>query len=94
MITVQEAVALGCTDSSESCPIWMYNYLSSSTSYGGTVNDNNTANGASSNYGYWTMSANSSSSSTAWFVSYGGLVSSNFTKSPFFGARAVVVISK
>jgi len=38
MITVQEAQALGCTKDERSCPIWMYNYLSGVTNYGGTVN--------------------------------------------------------
>ena len=35
----------------------MYNYLSKSTSGSGTINDTNTTNGETTNYGYWTMSA-------------------------------------
>ncbi len=70
MITVQEAHGLGCTGSPKSCPIWMYNYLSfssssggsgsggSSSSNGGTVNQ--TGGEYGSNDGYWTMNANSS----------------------------------
>lgn len=49
MITYEEAVTVGCTASTK-CPIWMYNYLKESTSYGGTINDN------SSDNKYWTMS--------------------------------------
>ncbi len=38
MISPQETKALGCTSKYQSCPVWMYNYLHDSTSYGGTVN--------------------------------------------------------
>ena len=37
MITVQEAKALGCSEATKSCPIWMYNYLYKSSSNGGTA---------------------------------------------------------
>ena len=37
IITVQEAKALGCSESTKSCPIWMYNYLYKSSSNGGTA---------------------------------------------------------
>ncbi len=87
MITIQETNALGCTTSSKSCPNWMNNYLYNSTSYGGTVSDNNT-------YGYWTMSAYSSSSNYAWYVYFSGCVSYYYTTSTYSGARAVVEISK
>ena len=94
MITMQEALAVGCTESSQSCPNFMNNYLYNSTSYGGTVVDDTTANGASYNYGYWTVSADSSYSSTAWFVRFYGDVGSHYTTNTHFGARAVVVVNK
>ena len=89
MITMQEALSLGCTKSSQSCPNWMNNYLNESTSYGGTVNDTT----GDHNYGYWTMSANSSDTSSVWYVDSYGSVGS-IQPYPYFGARAVVVVSK
>ena len=94
MITMQEALALGCTTSSKSCPNFMNNYLYNSTSYGGTVNDTHTENGAGYNNGYWTMSATSSGTNSAWSVDYNGYVNSNYTTNANYGARAVVVVSK
>ena len=95
MITVQEAADLGCTSNYGSCPIWMYNYLSNSTSYGGTINDTTTANGASGNYGYWTMNANSSLADDAWHVyCYGRLGYNIMTYSTVNGVRLVVEINK
>ena len=94
MITLQEAKNLGCTENSKSCPIWMYNYLLASTTYGGTINDTTTADGVSSNSGYWTMNANSSNANNAWNVYYYGYLgrSNSYGTSP--GARAVVEINK
>ena len=89
MITMQEALSLGCTTSDQSCPNWMNNYLNGSTSYGGTVND--TTGG--DNYGYWAMSADSGASN-AWRVDYDGKVYNYFTTRTNSGARAVVVVSK
>ena len=94
MITMQEALALGCTLSERSCPNFMNNYLYNSTSYGGTVVDDTTANGASHNYGYWTMSADSSNSIGAWGVYFDGSVGNFSTTSTYYGARAVVVVNK
>ena len=90
MITMQEALALGCTTSQQSCPNWMINYLNESTNYGGTVNDTT----GSRNYGYWTMSAASSSSANAWYVRFSGYVGISSTSSTGIGARAVVVVNK
>ena len=90
MITKQEATALGCTTSDKSCPNWMNNYLHNSTSYGGTVNDTT----GDRNEGYWTMSASSSDSGSAWFVNYEGNVLRDRTTRTYYGARAVVVVSK
>ena len=89
MITMQEALALGCTTSSKSCPKFMNNYLSESTGNGGTVND--TTGGDNSIY--WTMSANSSDTNDAWYVAHSGFVYYG-TASASGGARAVVVVSK
>ena len=95
MITMQEAAAIGCTaNRSKSCPNFMNNYLYDSTSYGGTVNDTHTENGADHNYGYWTMSAYSSNSSYAWHVHYSGTVYDHYTTHLGNGARAVVVVNK
>jgi len=93
MITVQEAQGLGCTSSNSSCPIWMCNYLNSSTSYGGTVNQTGDVYGK--NWGYWTMNAVSSGSSRAWRVhSYRFLYKETEATSIGNGGRAVVVIEK
>ena len=94
MITMQEAYALGCTESSQSCPNFMNNYLFNSTSNGGTVVDDTTANGASHNYGYWTMSACTSNAYGAWLVYFSGNVYNHSSPSTSNGARAVVVVSK
>lgn len=91
MVTVQEATSVGCTGSNNSCPNFMNNYLNTSTSNGGTVNDST----GSANYGYWTMSASSSyPGSGAHSVSYHGCENSNFTTDTGNGARAVVVVNK
>lgn len=90
MITLQETTLLGCTDSYNSCPMWLH------------LHDGD--------YGYWTMSPYSSSSLTAWYVSYDqGSVQgddqvwdpinhvsehSNSTTSLNYDARAVVVVDK
>ena len=94
MITMQEALALGCTTSEHSCPNFMNNYLYNSTSYGGTVVDDKTANGASHNCGYWTMSASSSSAYSAWYVFFNGSVDYRGATYPGNGARAVIVVNK
>lgn len=96
MITLQEATALGCVTSQKSCPIWMYNYLYNSTSYGATQNDNTTD--PNTNSGYWTMSAYLSDKTRAWFIAREGVVYVNnqwgLTTSNIFGARAVIEVSK
>ena len=95
MITLQEAVDLGCTDTNSSCPKWMYNYLSNSTSYGGTVNDTAldpaTAKGM---LGYWTMNASSYYANNAWGISPKGIAASLNLYSNNYGIRAVVSIKK
>ena len=94
MITVQEAALLGCTTSDQSCPNWMNNYLSTSTSYRGTVNDTSHGPNSTNNNGYWTMSANSFSDNSAWLVDQFGYLYRLGVISTNFGARAVVQVSK
>jgi len=91
MITAQEAKLLGCKLANMgTCPVWMTNYLTSSTSYGGKVE------GEAS--GYWTMSATSFNSIYALYVNFTRMIrpletsGDNYT-SPV-GVRAVVVIDK
>ena len=94
MISVQEAADLECTESSNSCPIWMYNYLQTSTSNGGTVDDTTVENGGNGNWGYWTMNAYAPENYNAWSVSYLGRLSNNFVSYTGNGIRAVVEINK
>ena len=94
MITVQEASDLGCTADNKSCPIWMYNYLQYSTSYGGTIDDTNIENAVNDNWGYWAMNANSINGSYAWHVLLHGKMSNDTIYSNKYCARAVVEINK
>ena len=65
LITVQEAISLGCrfwtADGTTNglCPFYLYNNLNSSKNYGGTSNDSNVG------VGYWTMNSDSSSKDRA-----------------------------
>ncbi len=77
-----------------SCPDWMHNYLYQSTKYGGSYNDATTNENGVSNNAYWTTSANSSTITRAWCVDTSGLLSGDETSNVYYGARAVVVISK
>lgn len=94
MITVQEAVVLGCKYSEyKSCPIWAYNYLQYSKSYsGGTVDYN--PNSSKSNYGYWTMSVCESCTAYVTGIDYNGRIIDHDPTALDYGARAVVVINK
>ncbi len=86
MITIQEAKALGCTEDNQSCPIWMYNYLSLSIDYGGSVNGNG--------QGYWTMTASSDFGSHAWFINSFGGSTHYYTTTSGMAIRPVVEVSK
>jgi len=88
LITMQEAIGLGCTTTQKSCPVWMYNYLYNSTGFGGTVNQ-----GTSQNTGYWTISADSSRTTSVWNINFTGLVNS-YNTSSIEGGRAVIMINK
>ena len=94
MITLQEAKDLGCSANNQTCPIWMYNYLSKSTEFGGTQNDNTIENNAIGNYAYWTMSANPSGNNIAWFIYEDCHLGYYYTYVNYVGARAVVEINK
>ncbi len=84
LITLQEAVSLGCTTVNKSCPVWMYNYLKGSITNGGT-NDG-------TDYTYWTSTA--IKSDYAWRIYYYARVGKDGTSDILGGARAVVVIEK
>ena len=94
MITTQEAISLGCTDKKNSCPIWMYNYLSTSKENGGS----NNVNGVEE---YWTMSASKPDvpSDSANIITSLGKIESRITVKTVdadikFGIRPVIVIAK
>ena len=94
IITVQEAVSLGCTNNNQSCPIWMYNFLQPSTEYGGTVSDYSPVLGNINNDAYWTM--NGYGLSNAWIIAREGALFNNHGVSftSYSGARAIVEINK
>lgn len=85
MITAYETTSQGCNTSERSCPIYMYNYLSASVSYGGTVNGSGNL--------YWTMSARSDEARNSWVITYRGYIYYNGINVNA-GVRAVVVINK
>jgi len=86
MITAQEASSLGCKYGVyQSCPNWMNNYLSNSTSYGGTVNGTDN--------GYWMISVQSLNV-YALLVNSSGGASRQLVTDTQYGARAVVMIDK
>ena len=94
MIAVQEAALAGCTARMKSCPKWMNNYLSQSTSFGGTENDTSHGPAGTTNDGYRTMSARSTDTSNAWLVFQIGNINLSNANNTNFGARAVVVVNK
>lgn len=101
IITAQEAGEMHCkidklndTSSYMTCMKFMYNYLKSSTTYGGSVDDNTHDDGAVHNYGYWTSSSNLITNSSALTVRTYGSVADDVTSSKINGARAVVNINK
>lgn len=79
MITVQEALALGCTGSSGSCPLWMHN--------GTTFHDGYFTMQA---YDY----VSSSDRMRAFLVDNGGYLTDTIVSTTNFGARAVIVVTK
>ena len=95
LITAQEASEMNCKfGSSISCNKFMSNYLSVSTSYGGSVNDNyHTA--TDNNHAYWTSSTPNNSSNNGILVSPSRYIFDAYPVSVLYaGARAVVNINK
>ncbi len=86
MITVQETSTVGCNNHHKSCPIWMYNYLNSSTNYGGTKNEDSAT-------GYWTLNVLNSSTNHILIAHQNGNIG-YVVKNMEYGARAVVEITK
>ena len=97
MITVPEALSVGCDGTDQSCPIWMYNYLTDVISYGGTVNVETDSNG-NSILGYWTMTSKygSATNKNAYVINFFGRVGyRRVNQTPLkMGTRAVVEINK
>ena len=94
MITLQEAAILGCTTTSKSCPVWLYNYLSTSTENGGTISDTYVGPNGNTNDGYWLITANNSHAFYVWNINFRGYTGYNDTVNGDRGARAVVEINK
>ena len=94
MITVQEANDLGCTRTEQSCPVWMYNYLSASKKYGGTINDSAKSTNGMGNSGYWTMNVASNDIRYPRFIHSYGYISGDNAYNNYEGARAVIEINK
>ncbi len=87
MITVQEAIELGCkSNESLTCPIWMSNFLYNSTEYNGTDSD--------TDLGYWAMSAYPASTFQAIQITVWRYIDIHDLTVDRRGARAVVEISK
>ncbi len=89
MITIQEALVLGCTRSRLSCPIWMYNYMGSTS-----FNGEGAYEGAS--YQYFTMNAanNPNMSPSAMGITNSGGIYYYVLRFENAGVRAVVNVSK
>lgn len=96
LITVQEALKLGCQYwKAQTCPNFMNNYLYDSTSNGGNMNDQHLENGGTTNNGYWTMNVISSNENHVLAVVWDASVSRSFNTTDLRrGARAVIVVSK
>lgn len=89
MITMQEAIKLGCTAEEKSCPLWLRNYLDTSVKNGASVDDKGPK---MINLGYWTMNA-SPNQTSAWSIAPGNFASINITNT-YNGARAVIEVTK
>ena len=88
MIASQEALSLGCKYwISQSCPIYLHNYLTKSVENGGTIDSASPA--------YWTLSASTSYSNYAYSINANGRLNSPYQiTSGTPGLRAVVQIKK
>jgi len=90
LLTVQELLEFNCTHalSGVTCPIWVYNYLSNSTGYGGTANGTNTT------AGYWLSNGSTNSTVGAWNICIYGRICHSSIYDTNRGVRPVVVIDK
>lgn len=91
LISVEEAVQVGCKPSTIECPKYMYNYLKEATLIGGT-NDG-------TDYRYWTMNARTEDiyNTYAYSIEMGEIGASaveTATGSYSSGVRPVIVINK
>ena len=91
LITVQEALTLGCLRDRKSCPVWMYNYMGGTSftgegSYEGASYQYYTMNSRSEFYGY--------PSTNAFGITNSGNVSYYNFRFEIAGVRAVVNVSK
>lgn len=84
LLEVNEAAKLNCTNTNKTCPIFMNNYLTSSTQYGGTIDTDNIT-------GYWLMEAGNIG---AWAIYNTGNMNDISINTANLGARAVVEINK
>lgn len=89
LITFQEAKKLNCEhNTTQSCKTWLYNYLTNSTSYGGTETGPTTC--------YWTMNTTNTNTNTteAWAICNSGILTTSTINQAYYGGRAVVVVNK
>lgn len=87
LLTYQEAQKLNCEyNDSQSCKIWLYNYLTNSTNYGGTKTGSTRC--------YWMLNAVSTNTTSAWTICDNGTISDSPINQAYYGARAVIVVNK
>lgn len=89
MITIQELNLLGCSNSTRSCPSWIYDFLQDTEH-----SDSHTENGATTNRGYWTMSGMENYIYDAWAINTSGAIVNSAASFIDYGARAVIQINK
>ena len=87
LITMQEAMDVGCRRSAGGCPIWMYNYLNESINNGGTKDG--------TDVGYWSLNGYVGQvNANGLFITKLGTIGGYGTFDETIGARAVVEINK
>ena len=79
----------GCTTKSGSCPLWLVDYMDSSSYYIEAQGKTN----ITGIYGYWTLSSYAANSSTACYVHYYGFVNhSSVGTGSNYGSRPVITV--
>lgn len=83
LLTYEEAINLGCSMKSTSCPEYLYSNL-------------NGLNTADIPAGYWTSTADTSNSNVAWYINYNGNIYNNVSLAlaTARGIRPVITIEK